>query len=142
MTRILIVEDEPVISMLLEEMLIDHGYEVIAIASTLVQAKALALSLDVDAALLDVNLGSEDVFPVAQLLAERNVPFAFTTGYGPAGLPPEWQSHPILSKPYDMQVLVDTLVALASPGTRTSDVHGPISIPTCCDRMVQKTLPI
>jgi DNA-binding response OmpR family regulator len=112
MTRILIVEDEPVISMFLEEMLIDQGYEIAAIASSLEQAKAFAASLEVDAALLDVNLGSDEVFPVAQILLERAVPFAFTTGYGPAGLPAMWKSQPVLSKPYDTQSLVDTLLQL------------------------------
>ncbi|WP_373184619.1 response regulator [Halopseudomonas sp.] len=115
MTRILIVEDEPVIATLLEEMLTDQGFEIAAIASTLEQARALAGSLALDAALLDVGLGPDEVFPVARLLEERGVPFAFTTGYGSAGLPPEWENRPLFCKPYDIQQLAETLSQFTSP---------------------------
>lgn len=115
MTRILIIEDEPVIATLLEEMLTEHGYKVVAVASTLAQAEALAGSLDLDVALLDVTLGSDEVFPVARLLEERNLPFVFTTGYGSAGLPPEWEGRPVFSKPYDIQALAESLSKLSHP---------------------------
>ncbi|WP_339843890.1 response regulator [uncultured Halopseudomonas sp.] len=112
MTRILIVEDEPVIAMLLEEMLTDHGFTIVAIASTLEQARALAESMNLQGALLDVNLGEDEVFPVARLLEERGVPFAFTTGYGSIGLPPDWEDRPVFCKPYDIQLLAETLSQL------------------------------
>ncbi len=112
MTKILIVEDEPVIARLLEEMLTEHGFEVVALASTLEQAEALAGSLNLDAAVLDISLGDADVFPVARLLDGRNLPFVFTTGYGSAGLSAEWESRPVFSKPYDIQVLAQTLSQL------------------------------
>jgi CheY-like chemotaxis protein len=109
MKRILIVEDEPVIAMLLEEILTDNGFEIAAIASTVEQAMALAGSLELDGALLDVSLGEDDVFPVARVLDERGLPFAFTTGYGAAGLPTEWETRPVFTKPYDIQLLAETL---------------------------------
>lgn len=109
MTRILIVEDEPVIATLLEEMLTEHGFEIAAVASTIEQARALAAALELDGALLDVKLGADEVFPVARLLNERAVPFAFTTGYGSVGLPSEWESLPVFTKPYDIEQLAKTL---------------------------------
>lgn len=112
MTRILIVEDEPVISMLLEEMLTDHGFQVVAVASTLEEARALATSLELHGALLDVSLGEDEVFPVARTLDERGVPFAFTTGYGSVGLPAEWENRPVFNKPYNIQLLAETLAEM------------------------------
>lgn len=112
MSRILIVEDESVIAQLLEEVLTDQGFNVVAIASTIEQAEALAGTLDLDAALLDINLGGQEVFPVARRLEKRGVPFAFTTGFGSMGLPPEWENHAVFCKPYDIQLLTDTLAQL------------------------------
>lgn len=112
MTRILIVEDEPVIAMLLEEMLTEHGFQVVAIAATLEQAQTMAESLELDGALLDVSLGEDEVFPVARALDDRGLPFAFTTGYGTVGLPPEWEGRPVFSKPYNIQLLAETLAQL------------------------------
>lgn len=112
MTRILIVEDEPVIAELLEEVLTDHGFSIVAIASTIEEAGSLADTLDLDGALLDVNLGGQEVYPVARLLEGRSVPFAFTTGFGSLGLPPEWLNRPVFCKPYDIELLAKTLAQL------------------------------
>jgi hypothetical protein len=57
-------------------------------------------STQIDLAVLDVNLGGEDAFPIATVLAGRGIPFAFSTGYGNAGLPDEWRSRPTLQKPF------------------------------------------
>lgn len=112
MTRILIVEDEPVIAMLLEEMLTEYGFQVVAVAATLEQARALASTLELDGALLDVSLGEDEVFPVARVLDDRGLPFAFTTGYGSVGLPPEWEKRPVFNKPYNIQLLAETLAEM------------------------------
>jgi CheY-like chemotaxis protein len=100
--RVLIVEDETLVAMLLEDMIIDLGGKVVASASRL--SSALQLIADpagaFDLAILDVNLSGEDAFPAAVALAERNVPFAFSTGYGKAGLPAAWRSRPTLQKPF------------------------------------------
>lgn len=110
--RVLIVEDEALVSMLLEDMLADHGCEVAASAGRVAQALALVADdgLAVDAAILDVNLGGEPIFPVADALAARGVPFAFATGYGAGGLPDGWRDRPTLQKPFSHEDVGRALV--------------------------------
>ena len=100
--KVLVVEDEALVAMLLEDMLTDHGCEVVGAASRLSQALELVgdPSLDFDAAILDVNLGGDPIFPVAEALAARGAPFVFATGYGAAGLPDSWRDRPTLQKPF------------------------------------------
>ena len=100
--RVLIVEDEALVSMLLEDMLTDTGCAVAQCIGSLPQALAyIAESPDAfDFAILDVNLGGEPSFPIAEALAARDKPFAFATGYGPGGLPAAWRDRPTLSKPF------------------------------------------
>ncbi|MFN3581441.1 MAG: response regulator [Pseudomonas sp.] len=112
MTRVLIVEDEELIGMLLEEMLISHGFEVAGRATTVEESHALVAAEQVDVVLLDISLHGEPVFPVAEQLSQRGTPFVFTTGYGAAGLPTEWQGHPVFCKPYNIQELTETLTQL------------------------------
>lgn len=114
MTKVLIVEDEELIGMLLEEMLTNRGFDVVGRATTLADAQTMATSGDMDVALLDISLHGEPVFPVAQALEERNIPFVFTTGYGAAGLPTAWAGYPVFCKPYNMQELTETLAQLAA----------------------------
>ena len=100
--RVLVVEDEALVSMLLEDMLADHGCEVVAAASRISQALEMIADDAVvfDAAILDVNLGGEPIFPVAEALAAQGTPFVFATGYGAGGLPDHWRSRPTLQKPF------------------------------------------
>ena len=100
--RVLIVEDETLVAMLLEDMLDDAGHTVAHCASTLPQAlDFIADQTDAfDFAILDVNLGGQAIFPVAEALRDRRKAFAFATGYGPAGLPDAWRDRPTLSKPF------------------------------------------
>ena len=85
--RILVVEDESLIRMLLEDMLTDLGHEVAASAASVEAAKELASTAAFDVAILDVNLEGQEVFPVAEILASRNLPFVFASGYGHSALP-------------------------------------------------------
>jgi CheY-like chemotaxis protein len=103
--RILVVEDEILISMLLEDMLADLGYEVAATASRVDEALALARTAEIHAAILDVNLNGEDVFPVADVLAGRSIPFVFATGYGERVLPAAYKERPTLQKPFEQSAL-------------------------------------
>ena len=103
--RILVVEDEILISMLLEDMLTDLGYEVAATASRVDEALALARSIDIHAAILDVDLNGQEVFPVADALAGRSIPFVFATGYGEHALPAAYQERPTLQKPFEQSTL-------------------------------------
>ena len=100
--RVLLVEDEALVAMLVEDMLADEGCDVAATASRVGEALALAMDpgLQIDMAILDVNLAGEPVFAVAEALARRGVPFAFATGYGAGGLPEVWRGRPTLQKPF------------------------------------------
>ncbi len=107
--RILVVEDEFLIRMLLEDMLTDLGYEIAGVAGRFSEATELAKSIACDLAILDVNLDGHDVYPVADLLAERGVPFIFVTGYGSSGLPEPYRSRPVLQKPFQLEELSKAL---------------------------------
>jgi CheY-like chemotaxis protein len=99
--RILVVEDEMMIAMLVEDMLADLGCAVVGPAHALDAALELARTeIGLDAALLDVNLGGQPVFAVADALREKGVPAIFSTGYGDAGLRDIDRGAPVLQKPF------------------------------------------
>jgi CheY-like chemotaxis protein len=99
--RILVVEDELMIAMLVEDMLTELGCAVVGPAHALAEALDLARTeVGLDAALLDVNLGGQPVFPVADALREKGVPAIFSTGYGDAGLRDIDRGSPVLQKPF------------------------------------------
>ena len=116
--RVLLVEDEALVAMLVEDMLADHGCQVVATAPRLEEALARAKdrSLNIDIAILDLNLAGENTFPVAEALAERGVPFAFATGYGAGGLPSEWSDRPTLQKPFTASDVARVLVKILGRG--------------------------
>jgi CheY-like chemotaxis protein len=103
--RVLLVEDEAMVAMMIEDMLCDLGCQVIGPVSRVASALDLLEDEPVDAAVLDVNLGGEAVFPVADRLAAAGVPFVFSTGYGLAGLDPRHADRPVLQKPYSRERL-------------------------------------
>jgi CheY-like chemotaxis protein len=115
--RLLVVEDEYLIRMLLEDMLGDLGYDLAAAVGTLAEASELAAHGDFNAAILDVNLDGQEIFPVADILAKRGLPFVFVTGYGERSLPAPYTDHPALQKPFQAEQLkkvVGDLLAGAS----------------------------
>jgi CheY-like chemotaxis protein len=114
--RVLVVEDEIMIRMLLEDMLDDLGYEVAGAAGSLEEALALARESEIDVAILDVNLNGNPVYPVAAALAGRNVPFIFSTGYGEQGLPEDYRNCQLLQKPFQLENLERALAMVASRG--------------------------
>jgi DNA-binding response OmpR family regulator len=107
--RVLVVEDDPFISLALEDMLTEHGFIVVGAARTVASAMHLAASEEIDVALLDVSIGPERVDPVAELLAGRNCPFIFTTGYGRAGLPEAHAARAIVEKPFYADEVIGAL---------------------------------
>jgi DNA-binding response OmpR family regulator len=109
--RILIVEDEMALAMLLEDAIAEAGHKPRK-AARLSKAMELARGERFDAAVLDVNLNNEPVFPLAALLRERGVPFLFASGYGSAGVPPEYSNYPVLQKPYGLDVFHAALRSL------------------------------
>ena len=109
--KVLVLEDETLVSMMVEDMLLDLGCEVVGPFAKLDQALAFVDSADgqIDAALLDVNLGGVRSFPMAEALAGKGVPFVFTTGYDESGLPDIWRGRPTLRKPFMMGEMADAL---------------------------------
>jgi CheY-like chemotaxis protein len=112
--RVLIVEDELMIRMLLEGMLTDLGHSVAAEAGGLDEAISLATQADFDLAVLDVNLNGTPVTPVVEILVERGVPFIFASGYGQRGLPEAYREAPILQKPFQADALEEAIQAVAN----------------------------
>jgi CheY-like chemotaxis protein len=111
--RILIVEDEYLIRLLLEDMLVELGYEVGGVAASIDEGAAQAKEAQFDLAILDVNIDGKQVFPVADTLKGRGIPFCFITGYGAQGLPEQYRQTPTLQKPFQMTDLKTTLARLA-----------------------------
>ena len=121
--RVLIVEDEAMIAMLVEDMVLDFGSEVVGPVANVNDAINLARSAELDAAILDINVSGSVIFPVADILTERGIPLIFATGYGSRGLPPRFQNSPTLPKPFSYQSLEEALrTALAGQPCHTEAV--------------------
>ena len=99
------VEDETLVAMLLEDMLLDLGCEVVWTAHRVDHAVDLVAETAPDAGVLDVNIAGDEVYPVAEALAVRKIPFIFTTGYGTRGLRDPWRDRPIVQKPFQVEHL-------------------------------------
>lgn len=111
---VFVVEDEALVALNLEDMLEELGCDVIGPAMKMDAALAMVeKGLAADVAILDVNIGGQPIYPLAKLLAARDMPIVFATGYGRAGLPEEWQEHPVLQKPYALHDLEACLAATA-----------------------------
>lgn len=100
--RVLVLEDEALVAILLDDMLTDLGCHTIGPFAAIADARAFMSDPtgSADAAIIDVNIGGEPSFALAALLAEREIPFAFNTGYDLAGMPAEWRGRPSLPKPF------------------------------------------
>jgi CheY-like chemotaxis protein len=109
--RILVVEDELMIRMLLEGMLTDLGHTVAAEAGGIDEALEFARDADFDVALLDVNLNGKPITPVVEILVRRGVPFVFASGYGQSGVPELYRASPTLQKPFQAEALAQAIEA-------------------------------
>jgi DNA-binding response OmpR family regulator len=107
--RVLVVEDEPLIADLVNEMLIDLGCVPVGPAATLDGAQALAANATLDAALLDVRLKGQDVFPLAQALLDRKVRIVFMSGSSVDSLPTQWQRYRSIGKPFTREEVAAAL---------------------------------
>lgn len=112
--RILVVEDEYLIRMLLEDMLNDLGHDVAASVGSVAEAREFAQDGAFNCAILDVNVDGQEIFPVADILAKRGMPFVFVTGYGEGSLPDAYRDRPTLQKPFQSDHLATTLTNLLS----------------------------
>ncbi len=108
--RVMVVEDESLVAMLLETILEDMGCTPVGPAATVDEGLAMAESEALDAALLDVNVAGRQIFPVAEALKARGVPFVFSTGYGEGGLPDEWRGQTTLQKPFTENAVREALM--------------------------------
>ena len=115
--RVLLVEDESLIVMLIEDALADLGCEVAGVASRFDDAVIKARGLAFDIAILDVNLNGLHTFPIAEIIQARGIPFVFATGYGATSVPDALNAVPILQKPFATPDLQQAL--RASLGVRS-----------------------
>ena len=103
--RVLLVEDESLVAFLLEDMLTELGHTVVGPVARVAPAVEIAQRETLDFAILDVNLNGEQSYPIADALALRDIPFAFSTGYDPKSLRPPYRDRPTLQKPFQTQDL-------------------------------------
>jgi len=103
--RILLVEDEILVAMMMRDILSDLGYAVVGPFSRLSEAMIAAVHDEIDAGVVDINLGGEFVYPVADVLVARGIPFVFITGYGVESIDKRFGSVPIIKKPVQRQAL-------------------------------------
>lgn len=113
--RVLLVEDESLVAMLLEDCLVELGYEVACSAPNVQAALAALQAGGIDLAVLDVNLGGTMSFPIAEALDARGIPFVFVTGYGQAGIPPRFHDRSTVQKPFHIRDLHAALLHLHAP---------------------------
>jgi CheY-like chemotaxis protein len=112
--RVLVVEDEPMIRLLLDDMLADLGYTMAAEAGRLDEALTQAKDGKFDVAILDVNLNGQPITPVVEVLVRRGVPFVFVSGYARRGIPEAHSHVPLLQKPFQSDGLASALAAVAA----------------------------
>jgi CheY-like chemotaxis protein len=121
--RVLIVEDEALISILIENMVRALGHQPVACAYSV--SSALALLEETaqlpDAALLDINVAGVPVFPVAEALRARGIPFAFVTGYGALGVPQQFSGATVIQKPFTETDIAFALDALQQELVQVQD---------------------
>lgn len=115
--RVLVVEDEMTIVLMIEDTLLELGVEIVGPTAQLDAAVRLAKEAPIDAAVLDINIGSRNSYPVADILAERKIPFLLCSGYGNWALEHRHRDRPLLTKPYtssDLEVRVLEMLGVPS----------------------------
>lgn len=112
--NILIVEDEMLIALDIERMLVELGYNIVALHTRIPAALVAAGRDQIDFAVLDINVAGNPSFPVARVLRSRNVPFLFLSGYGARGLIEGFTDAPVLTKPFrqsDLDLMIKSAMA-------------------------------
>jgi DNA-binding response OmpR family regulator len=103
--RVLLVEDEALVALMIQETLAEFGFDVLGPVATVSEALAAARDQCIDAAVLDINLGDDLVYTVAEILARRGVPFVFVTGYDSDSVDARFSGIPVLQKPIERESL-------------------------------------
>jgi CheY-like chemotaxis protein len=116
--RVLVVEDEGPVALLIEDMLLDLRCEVVASAADAPKASQLAGTLQIDLALLDLNLNGQSALPVARILHERAIPLLFISGYGEGAVTQDFASYPILAKPFTFAALREKMLLAVAANDR------------------------
>ena len=114
--RVLLVEDEILVAMMMRDILTELGFSVIGPFSRVAEAMVAAVHDEFDAGIIDINLGGEFVYPVADVLVARKIPFVFITGYGVESIDGRFANVPIMKKPIQRQVLQSLFVTADSEG--------------------------
>jgi CheY-like chemotaxis protein len=104
-----LVEDEALLRMMTAEMLEELGHRVVAEAGTINAAEPLARTAQFDLAVLDINVGGTYITSIAQIIADRGLPFIFVSGYGSEGRPVSFQDRPALRKPFLIESLAEMI---------------------------------
>jgi two-component SAPR family response regulator len=114
--RTIVVEDEPLVRLMTEDVLIRIGCMIVASVSTLNEALSCIPTTEIDLAVLDVNLAGTEVYPAAELLHIKRTPIMFVTGYGRRGVQSAWQGFQILQKPFTTRDLEEAITRVRPPG--------------------------
>lgn len=115
MARILIVEDEGLISIMLEDWLLELNHQPLGPAQTLAQALEMAGEGAIDAAILDLHLRSERSDAVAEIFSKRGIPFAISSGSSMHEIDERFAGRPVISKPYDFSTVERVIAKLLDP---------------------------
>ncbi|AAY37423.1 response regulator [Pseudomonas syringae] len=110
--KVLLVEDETMLAMLMEMMLEDLGFATAYHASTLNDGIEYARNGEYDLAILDINIIGGNSFPIAAAIADRGIPFMFCSGYGRLGIPDAWLNRRCVAKPFSAEQLSEALSEL------------------------------
>jgi CheY-like chemotaxis protein len=120
MAKILIVDDEPLITAMMDDWLSELGHPVVGPAHNLATALELAAS-EIDAAIVDVSLGKDNSYPLVEALIARGLPFALATGYGQDGIEPKYRGWLTLRKPFDFATFRRTITELIAKSGQRAD---------------------
>jgi CheY-like chemotaxis protein len=106
-SRVLLVEDDVLIRMMIADMVEELGHRVVGEAGDITQATAMARSAQFDIAILDINLKGKESYPVADIIRSRGIPFVFASGY--ADVPADYRAAPSLKKPFQIEHLAKAI---------------------------------
>jgi PAS domain S-box-containing protein len=121
--RVLVVEDEAIVALEIEQNLQDAGFEVVGPAARVAEALELLKEFGCDAAVLDINLGSETSEPIARMLSEKGTPFVTVSGYSPEQRPSGFRGGAFLAKPLRAELLVTQLRQCTQQQARSSGAN-------------------